>query len=550
MSVRSLKLVAMVVLTHLLVFEVVGRAQETAPPAEPPPLPKGIEVLARGPVHEAFAAPATEPTPTNPVSKRPPKPLEELPPQEKPEGQVIWIGGYWHWDDERNDYLWVSGIWRTPPPRKQWIAGYWREQGEQWRWVPGFWAEAAAEEEAKQVTYLPQPPQAPQVAAPGQAPAADTFYVPGSWNWNPGTGAYAWRAGYWARVQPGYVWVPDRYLWTPAGYVFVPGYWDLTVSQRGVLYAPVIVDLNVVPAGYYYTPAYAVTHTVVVDALFVRPVYSHYYFGDYYGPGYARMGFESAFVYSGRHYDSIIVYESWAHRSQPNWISVQIDVFNGRSRGALPVPPRTLVQQNTIIQKNITRVTNVTNNITNVTNNTTNVNRTINYNTPVLASTSKVMAAQGAKTVALDEATRVQAKQQAVAVQQVASQRTATEQPLLSGAPRQARVASLSVPKAQAVQPGFVAPKVTPQAMNRAQAGQPLKPATAPTTSSSPHAASSPSNTSSSMGHPGATGTTNAAHPQPQTQRGTPNPSPSKPTVRPSAPPARKPPPKESKEHH
>jgi hypothetical protein len=470
---------------------------------------------------------------------------------------VIWIGGYWHWDDERNDYLWVSGTWRTPPPHKQWIAGYWRDQGEQWQWVPGFWAEAAAEVEAKQVTYLPQPPQAPQVAPPGQAPAADCFFVPGSWVWNPGTSAYAWRAGYWARLQPGYVWVPDRYLWTPAGYVFVPGYWDLTVSQRGVLYAPVIVDTNVVPAGYYYTPAYAVTDTVVIDALFVRPVYAHYYFGDYYGPAYARMGFESVYVYSGRNYDSIIVYETWAHRSQPNWISVQIDVFNGRSRGVLPVPPRTLVQQNTIIQQNVTNVTNVTNNITNVTNNTTNVNRTNNYNTPVLASTSKVMAAKGVKTVPLDEATRVQAKQQAAAVQQVAMQRTTTEQPLPPGAPRQARVASLSVPKAQAVQPGFVAPRVTPQAMNRAQSSQPLRPATAPTTgvsATAPHSAVSPSGTPSSMAHPGANGVTNAAHPQPQVQagqprRGQPSASPPRPTSRPSAPPASKQPPKD-KNHH
>jgi hypothetical protein len=556
MSVRSLKLVGIAVLTSLLVSQAVVRAQEQAPAAEPPPLPKGIEVLARGPVHEAFAAPATEPAPTTPVPKRPPKPLEEMPPQEKPEGQVIWIGGYWAWDDERNDFLWVSGIWRTPPPHKQWIAGYWREQGEQWHWVAGFWAEAAAEEEAKQVTYLPQPPQAPQVAPPGQAPTTGTFYVPGSWSWNPNTGAYAWRAGYWARIQPGYIWVPDRYLWTPAGYVFVPGYWDLTVSQRGVLYAPVIVDPLLVPAGYYYTPAYAVTDTVVIEALFVRPVYAHYYFGDYYGPAYVRMGYESAFVYSGRHYDSIIVYESWAHRSQPNWVSLQIDVFNGRSRGVLPVPPRTLVQQNTIIQQNTTNVANVANNITNI-NNTTNVNRTNNYTTPVLASTSKVMAAKGVKTVPLDEATRVQAKHQAAVVQQVAMQRTATERPLPPGTPRQAHVASLSVPKTQAVQPGFVAPRVTSQAMNRAQSSQPLRPATVPSmglSATAPHSVAGPSGIPSSMAHPGTPGVTNAAHTLPQAQagqpqRGQPSVSPFRPASRPSAPPASKPPPKE-KSHH
>jgi len=555
-----------VVLTYLLAPPVLGQAQENPSAGDPPPAPKGVEVLARGPVHEAFASPMTEPAPTQPVPKRPPKPLEELPPQEKPDGQVIWIGGYWAWDDERKDFLWVSGIWRTPPPHKQWIAGYWREQGDQWQWVPGFWTEDAAEEgnEAKQVTYLPKPPDPPQVAPPGQPPAADSFYVPGSWIWNPGTGAYAWRAGYWARVQPGYVWVPNRYLWTPTGYIFIPGYWDLAVSQRGVLYAPVIVDPTVVTAGFYYTPTYAINDTVVVDALFVQPMYAHYYFGDYYGPAYATMGFQSAFVYSGRNYDSIIVYESWAHRSQPNWISLQIDVFNGRSRGVLPVPPRTLVQQNTIIQQNITNVTNVTNvtnNITNVTNNTTNVNRTsVKYNTPVLAPTSKVMAAKGVKTVTLDEATRVQARQQAAAVQQVAMQRTATEKPLPPGAPRQARVASLSVPKTQAVQPGFVAPRVTPQAMNHAQVGQPLHPATG-TVAAPPHSASGLQRTSS-PGHPAAGGMPAPTQPKApgshplapaspgQAPHMAPKSSPSRPPGHPSQPPARRPPPKETKPHH
>src|SRR5437867_2448331 len=91
------------------------RAQD-APAAEPPPVPKGIEVLARGPVHEAFATPTTEPAPTKSVSKPPPKPIEEMPPEQKPDGDVVWINGYWAWDDDRNDFLWVSGIWRTPPP--------------------------------------------------------------------------------------------------------------------------------------------------------------------------------------------------------------------------------------------------------------------------------------------------------------------------------------------------------------------------------------------------------------------------------------------------
>jgi hypothetical protein len=562
MSVRLLKLSIAILLAQLVLLSS-GQAQKAAE-EEPPPVPKGVEVMARGPVHEAFASLAGEPIETKPVPKRPPKPLDELPPAEKPEGQVIWIGGYWAWDDERKDYLWVSGIWRTPPPHKQWIAGYWHEVGEQWQWVPGFWTEdAAAEEpEAKQVTYLPKPPDPPEVAPPGQAPAADTFFVPGSWIYNPSTGAYGWRAGHWARVQPGYVWVPNHYRWTPTGYIFIPGYWDLAVSRRGVLYAPVIVDPLVVTAGYTYTPAYAVSDTVVVDALFVQPMYAHYYFGDYYGPAYGTMGFQSVYVYGGARYDSIIVYESWAHRSQPNWISLQIDIFNNRSRGVLPVPPRTLVQQNTIIQQNITNVTNVTNNTTNVTNNTTNVtnnttnaNRTtVNYNTPVLATTSKVMAAKGVKTVSLDTPTRMQAKQQAAAVQQVAMQRSTTERPLPPGSPRQARVASLSVPKAQPVKPGFVAPRVTPQALSNAQSAHSPQPAKAPASGvsapSTTGSVSHPNGGSHPASAPGAYRPT-AAHappgPAPRTMPGSPA---ARPLGHPQQPPARRPPPKDSKEHH
>jgi hypothetical protein len=541
-------------LALLLPIASVLRGQEAigpgAPSDDPPPVPRGVEVLARGPVHEAFASLTTEPAPTSPVPRRPPQPLEELPPAEKPEGKVIWIGGYWAWDDDRKDFLWVSGLWRTPPPGKQWIAGYWREEGEQWQWVGGFWTTAREEQEIKEVAYLPQPPQPPGLAPPGQAPTPDCFHVPGSWVWNPATAAYAWRAGYWARVQPGYVWVPDHYRWTPGGYIFIPGYWDLAVSRRGVLYAPVVVDPAVVTASFVYTPAYAVSDTVVVDALFVRPAYGHYYFGDYYGPAYARMGYESVVVYSGRRYDSIVVYETWAHRSQPSWFSLQIELFNGRNRGVLPVPPRTLVQQNMIVRQNITNVTNVTN----VTNNITNVNRTT-YNTQVLAPTSKVVAARGQKTVALDTATRAQARQQAAAVQQVAQQRTAAERPLPVGAPRQARVASLSVPRAQPVQPGFVAPKVSPQAASNARTAQPLRPAPVSAAGFSPPAPAG-------AGHPGPHTTAPPVHPAMPapspvgSKPPAPHPpaarpaTPPRPAAHPSQPPARRPPPKDKQEHH
>src|SRR5205085_10322837 len=45
---------------------------------------EGVEVLARGPIHEAFAQPLTgKPEPSPIVDKKPPEPIEELPPEAK-----------------------------------------------------------------------------------------------------------------------------------------------------------------------------------------------------------------------------------------------------------------------------------------------------------------------------------------------------------------------------------------------------------------------------------------------------------------------------------
>src|SRR5207244_1850849 len=123
---------------------------------------------------------------------------------------------------------------------------------------------------------------------------------------------------------------------------YIPGYWDLVVRDRGVMFAPVFVDTVVVGPGFVYTPTYVVSNTIVLDAMFIRPCYCHYYFGDYYGPAYASYGYESCIVYSSRHYDAVFVYERWDHRADPGWASVQIDISLGRSRGIYACPPRTL----------------------------------------------------------------------------------------------------------------------------------------------------------------------------------------------------------------
>ena len=121
-----------------------------------PAVPEGVEVLARGPVHEAFAEPASSKAkPAPAVPKPPPEAIDEVPPDQKPEGNVQWLPGYWSWDEERNDYLWVSGFWRVPPPGRQWVPGHWKQVAGGWQWTAGFWAA----QDQKELTYLPPPPE-------------------------------------------------------------------------------------------------------------------------------------------------------------------------------------------------------------------------------------------------------------------------------------------------------------------------------------------------------------------------------------------------------
>src|SRR5688572_4421169 len=79
----------------------------TAAPANAQQTQAGIEVLSRGPVHEAFAQPfAADAAPPPPAPKTPPPPVSEVPPDDRPDGpNVQWVSGYWSWDEERQDFI-------------------------------------------------------------------------------------------------------------------------------------------------------------------------------------------------------------------------------------------------------------------------------------------------------------------------------------------------------------------------------------------------------------------------------------------------------------
>jgi hypothetical protein len=313
---------------------------------EPSDGQQGVEVLTRGPIHEAFAETVTfDPQPGLVAPKAPPAPIEELPPQQRPQGaNVAWIPGYWAWDDERTDFLWVSGIWRALPPGRQWVPGYWAATGQGAQWTSGYWADAKASE----IEYLPQPPATVEAGPNVAAPSADHAWLPGSWAWQ--QNRYAWRPGYWAIGQSDWNWIPARYVWTPRGYVFVDGYYDYSVARRGVLFAPVYFNSGIyTQPGFSYSPAMAISPGVFGSHLFLRPGYGHYYYGDYYGSNYATAGYSPWFSFNSSRYgyDPFYAQQRWLHRQDRSWDqNIQANFQNLRDHENLR-PPRTWADQTT-----------------------------------------------------------------------------------------------------------------------------------------------------------------------------------------------------------
>jgi hypothetical protein len=306
------------VVAALMIFELgfcprtITAAGETVPADD-----TAVQVLASGPIHEAFAeAVALDPEPGMVAPQPPPDLIEEIPPEQKPEGDVQWIPGYWAWDDERNEYIWVSGIWRVPPPDRQWIPGYWDPVASGYQWISGYWASVNTTESV----YLPEPPESVEVGPSSNAPSPDYIWIPGCWRWH--YGRYAWRPGYWAVAHTDWIWVPSHYTWTPRGYIFVSGYWDYRIIHRGILFAPVFFQ----PRAYHrltfsFSPTFVIDLNVFDDALFLRPRYSHYYYGDYYAPRHYRKGIYPWFSLHARRvvYDPIYSHQRWLHRNDREW---------------------------------------------------------------------------------------------------------------------------------------------------------------------------------------------------------------------------------------
>ncbi len=354
------------------------------------------EVLTRGPVHEAFAEPVTfNPKPGLIVSKPPPGLVEELPPDQRPEGDnVAWISGYWSWDDDRKDFIWVSGIYRVLPPSRQWVPGYWNKVAEGHQWVPGIWASAKAD-----VEYFPAPPDSLEVGPSSEAPNVDHIWVPGNWTWR--ETRYAWRPGYWTPAYAGWLWVPAHYVWTPHGYVFVPGYWDVPLERRGLLFAPVYFDpVVIVRPRFFYRPRVVISIPLLTAHLFCRPAYHHYCFGDYYAASYVQVGIFPWFSFHlGHHgYCPVYAYDHWhhAHDHDVRWsVSLRLD-YEHRRDHVDARPPRTFVAQQTVIN--------------NIQNNTV-INRNVNVRQMALAQPLSQVAASRDSPLRLERVNRQEQEQ-------------------------------------------------------------------------------------------------------------------------------------------
>ena len=298
-----------------------------------------VQVEGRGPLHEAYAQPWNQnPRPNEAVAEKPPEPVAEEPPDDRPPGDgVQWIPGYWQWDDDKKDFVWVSGLWRDAPNGRRWVQGYWANTAEGWRWVNGHWA--ADQEQDNQ--YVPNPPTNDDQGPRTRAPDADSFYIPGTWFYS--DNGYGYRDGYWADIRPGYSWVPARYIWSPNGWIFASGFWDLAIGSRGLLFAPVYFGPRV--GGFGYRPSVTLAFGAVANSLFVRPNFGHYYFGDFYARSYIGAGFQPWANFASRQYDPIFAYERWANRGNAQWLSGLHATYTGRANGTLAAPPRTFADQ-------------------------------------------------------------------------------------------------------------------------------------------------------------------------------------------------------------
>lgn len=190
-----------------------------------------IPIITERPIHEGYTSRFTDITPPVVVPKSPPEDLiHDIPP--KIDSRAIWIPGYWVWIPEKNDYSWICGVWRIPPPDHEWISGSWIKYQNGWTYVRGFWSLFPEDK----LDIVEKTPPNPINDNPPPAPDENSFWAYGHWKYSETTKKFGWMEGIWQPYDPDWVLTPAHYVWTPKGYAFIDPYWDYPINKRGALY--------------------------------------------------------------------------------------------------------------------------------------------------------------------------------------------------------------------------------------------------------------------------------------------------------------------------
>ena len=169
-------------------------------------------------------------------------------------------------------------------------------------------------------------------------------------------------------MQSSWVWIPPHYVFTPGGYLFVEGYWDLPLTNRGILFAPVYYPQPVyLQPAYVFTPSITIATPGLVANLFVQPGYGHYCFGDYYDRSFISVGIFPWFSFSyvsgpsrPVFYDPIFSFYASINISRdPGWVTRVRQEYIVRRDNVAMRPPRTFVEQTRIIERNGERPSNL-----------------------------------------------------------------------------------------------------------------------------------------------------------------------------------------------
>jgi hypothetical protein len=166
-------------------------------------------------------------------------------------------------------------------------------------------------------------------------------------------GHHYWRPGFWVEFRAGWVWTPAHYVWTPSGCIFVEGFWDYPLEQRGLLFAPCRFGAEFFRRRGHYVPSFVIQPDFLIGALFVRPSWRWYYFGDYFEARYGGLGFVPWIDYRiGRKvFDPNYAYYLHRFHNDELWVKNLHDLYVGRREGIITRPPHTLAEQIRLVDR-------------------------------------------------------------------------------------------------------------------------------------------------------------------------------------------------------